>query len=60
MKINIYQQIQCLDNCTKDVMLMRLTGDLTFAEIGQILNKTENWARVKFYRGKQKLKKGGY
>ena len=34
---------------------LRLTGDLTFKEIGKILNKTENWAKVTFFRGKQKI-----
>lgn len=38
-------------------MYLRLTGDLTFKEIGRILNKSENWARVTFFRGKQKLNK---
>lgn len=36
-------------------MYLRLTGDLTFKEIGKILSKSENWARVTFFRGKQKL-----
>lgn len=38
-------------------MYLRLTGDLTFREIGQVLHKSENWARVTFFRGKQKLRK---
>ena len=38
-------------------MYLRLTGDLSFKEIADILNKTENWARVTFYRGKQKILK---
>ena len=37
-------------------MYLRLTGDLTFKEIGKILNKSENWAKNIFYRGKNKLK----
>ena len=49
--------MQSLDNQTKEVMYLRLTGALTFKEIADILNKTENWARVTFYRGKQKLLK---
>ncbi|PRR83478.1 RNA polymerase sigma factor [Clostridium vincentii] len=57
-KLEIYKKIQYFDKDTKDVMLMRLTGDLSFAEIGQLLNRTENWARVTYYRGKQKIKKG--
>lgn len=36
-------------------MYLRLTGDLTFKEIGKILSKSENWERVTFFRGKQKL-----
>ena len=35
-------------------MYLRLTGDLSFREIGEILNRTENWARVTFFRGKSK------
>ena len=38
-------------------MYLRAFGALSFAEIGDILGKTENWARVTFYRGKQRLKK---
>jgi RNA polymerase sigma-70 factor (ECF subfamily) len=47
-----------MDEMTREVMYLRLTGELSFAEIGDILGKTENWARVTFYRGKQKIVKG--
>ena len=40
-------------------MYLRLTGDLTFKEIGKILNRTESWTKVTFFRGKQKLIKEG-
>ena len=33
-----------------------LNQNMSFKEIGQILGKTETWARVTFYRGKQKVK----
>ena len=55
-KIQLYKRIQKLDEQTKEVVYLRITGELSFKEIGNILNKTENWARVTFYRGKQKLK----
>jgi len=55
-KIDLYKKIQKLDEQTKEVIYLRITGELSFKEIGNILNKTENWARVTFYRGKQKLK----
>lgn len=34
---------------------MRLTGEFSFGEIGEILGKSENWARVTFYRAKKKM-----
>ncbi len=52
-----YQKLQCLDPATREVFYMHLTGELSFEEIGDILGKTGNWARVTFYRGKQKLRK---
>ena len=55
-KIEIYRKMQKLDEKTREVMYLRISGELSFKEIGIILNKTENWARVTFYRGKNKLK----
>ena len=55
-KISLYRKMQKLDEITREVIYLRITGELSFKEIGMILNKTENWARVTFYRGKQKLK----
>lgn len=54
-KVTIYKTLQKLDINTREVMYLRITGELSFKEIGQILNKSENWARVTFFRGKQKL-----
>ena len=55
-KISLYKRMQTLDDRTREVMYLRLTGELSFKEIGTIMNKTENWARVTFYRGKNQLK----
>lgn len=55
-KLNLYEALQKLDINTREVIYLRITGELTFKEIGKILNKSENWARVTFFRGKQKLK----
>ena len=40
----------------REVLYLRILGALTFKDIGNILGKSENWARVTFYRGKEKLK----
>lgn len=55
-KISLYRKLQKLDEKTREVIYLRITGELSFKEIGIILNKTENWARVTFYRGKNQLK----
>lgn len=54
-KINLYKKMQKLDNNSKEVVYLRITGELSFKEIGNILNKSENWARVTFYRARKKL-----
>lgn len=53
----LYEAIAKLDDSTRYVMLYRINGDLSFKEIGELMGKTENWARVTFYRGKQRLGK---
>lgn len=55
-KMQLYKKMQNLDEKTREVIYLRINGELSFKEIGMILNKTENWARVVFYRGKEKLK----
>ena len=55
-KSELYKKIEKLDAKTRKVIYLRIKGDLSFKEIGEIMKKNENWARVIFYRGKQKLK----
>lgn len=55
-KIDINKEIQGIDSMAKEVINLRITTGLTFKQIGEILNKTENWARVVFYRAKLNLK----
>lgn len=56
-KIGLYRAIHRLKSPYKEVLMLRITGDLSFKEIGEILDKSENWARVTFYRGKQSVAK---
>jgi RNA polymerase sigma factor (sigma-70 family) len=57
-KMEFFQALQQLDEISKKVVCFRITGELSFAQIGEILGKSENWARVSFYRSKQKIMKG--
>lgn len=52
----LYSKLELLDKNTKEVILLRITSELSFKQIGDILGKNETWARVTFYRGKEKLK----
>ncbi len=58
-RLEWFQKMQGLEPVTREVMYLRLYGDLTFREIGEVMGRTETWARVTFYRGKQKMK-GAY
>lgn len=49
-------KLNVLDDFSKEVVILRIKGDMSFKEIGNVLNKTENWARVTYYRAKNKLK----
>lgn len=51
-KLHIYKIIQGLSSPMRDVVMLRLTGELSFKEIGDILGQSENWARTTFYRAK--------
>ncbi len=55
-KIKLFKKIQNLDENTRNVMYLRIFGDFEYDEIAEIMNRTSNWARVIFFRGKQKLK----
>ncbi len=56
--ISLMQAMHRLPEPYREVLHLRLTADLSFKKIGQIMERTENWARVTYYRGKEKLLKG--
>ena len=53
------EEMTDLPEKTREVVYFRLSGELPFSEIGAILGESETWARVTFYRAKQKLLEGG-
>lgn len=55
--IELYKKLHLLEEPVREVMYLRLNADFTFKEIGEIMGKDENWARVTFYRGKQRIRK---
>lgn len=45
-----------LEEQYKEVFILRVYGELSFKQIGNIFSKTESWARVTYYRSKLKIK----
>ena len=54
-KMDLYRAIHQLGEPMREIVHMRISGECSFAEIGEIFGKSETWARVTFYRAKQKL-----
>ena len=57
-KMSMFRMLHKLPEPMREVMYLRLSGELSFREIGELLNQSETWARVNFYRGKKKLMEG--
>ena len=55
-KLKLFKNIQKLDEKSRELIYLRMIGNLDFTEISEILGKTANWARVNFYRAKQKIR----
>ncbi len=55
--VEVLKLLHNLNEPVREVMYLRLAGELSFAQIGEIMGKSENWARVNFYRGKKRIMK---
>lgn len=55
--LQVLKQMQKLPEQMRQVIYLRAAADLSFREIGEVLGRSENWARVNFYRGKELLLK---
>ena len=53
--IRIHHLLHELDEPYREVLLLRIFAELKFSDIGSVFGKSENWAGVTYYRGKQKL-----
>ena len=53
-KIKLFKKLQSFDETTRNVMYLRIFGNFEYSEIAEIMDKTSNWARVVFFRGKHK------
>ena len=54
----LLRSIHALAAPAREVVYLRALGGLSFREIGELLERSEVWARVTFYRAKEKLQGG--
>lgn len=52
----VLQKMHCLPEPYKEIFMLRALGDLSFKEIAEIFERTETWARVNYYRAKEKIR----
>lgn len=53
----LLHHISKLDDASREIILLRIYGELSFAEIGVLVGKSENYTRVTFHRLKLKIQK---
>ena len=51
----LHRQLHTLPEPYREVFMLRVFGELSFHEIADICGKSESWAKVTFYRAKNKL-----
>lgn len=56
-RVELLKRLHACPEPFREILYLRIFGNLSFKDIGEIMGKTENWTRVNFYRGKEKLRK---
>ncbi len=55
-EIALHQALHRMEEPYKEVLTLRIFGELGYAQIAALFQKSESWARVTFYRAKEKLR----
>lgn len=55
LAMQIHRLLHKLDEPYKEVFVLRVFAELSFAEIGDVFEKSESWARVTFHRARVKI-----
>lgn len=53
--MEVHRVLHTLSEPYKEVFTLRVFGELSFRQIGDIFGRTESWARVTFHRAKLKI-----
>ena len=52
----VHRILHSLQDPYKEVFSLRVFGQLSFRQIGELFGKTESWARVTYHRARMKIK----
>lgn len=52
----VHRILHSLEEPYKEVFSLRIFGQLSFRQIGELFGKTESWARVTYHRARLKIK----
>ncbi len=53
--LRLHRQLHLLQEPYREVFMLRVFGELSFQDIANVCGKSESWAKVTFYRAKDKL-----
>lgn len=53
--LELHSVLHNLEEPYKEIFTLRVFAELKFNEIGKIFGKSENWARITFFRAKEKI-----
>ena len=53
----VHKLLHQLDEPYREVFSLRVLGELSFSQIGQLFGKSDSWARVVFFRAKTELRR---
>lgn len=56
-QVELLKKLHAFPEPGREVLYLRMFGNLSFREIGEVMGKTENWARVTFFRARTNLRK---
>ena len=54
-RMRLMRCLHDLEEPYREVFMLRVFGELKYAQIAALFGKTEGWARVTYYRAKQML-----
>jgi len=56
-RMQVHRHLHELDEPYREVFMLRVFGELRYAQIASLFGRTESWARVTYYRAKLEIQK---